>query len=88
MTATLQTGTGYTVGTPASARVFVGDNDYFAGLSKLTLSAGSLEPEFARNTYLYTASVANRVDTLTVTAMPESRTEDLAGVGCHHADRC
>ena len=54
----------------------IGDNDYFAGLSKLTLSAGSLEPEFARNTYLYTASVANRVDTLTVTAMPESRTEE------------
>ena len=49
-------------GTP-SARTTSSDAD----LSGLTLSAGTLDPAFARDSLAYTATVANSIDSLTVT---------------------
>ena len=72
VTAQVQPGTGYTVGTPSSARVLVLDDELppsmDATLSSLTISPGALNPTFGPETLSYTTSVANAVSTITVTA--------------------
>ena len=75
VTAQLQAGTGYTVGTPSSAQVTVRDNDLTLSrqpidvtLRSLTINPGKLKPAFDPATLTYTASVANATSTVTAIA--------------------
>ena len=76
VTAQVQTGAGYIVGTPSSARVLVLDNDLppaiDATLSSLTVNPGVMTPTFALETLSYTALVPHATSTVTVTATPKN----------------
>ena len=74
VTAQLKAGTGYTVGDPSSAKVFVLDDEVVlstdATLSSLTIDPGMPNPAFDPDTYTYTATVPYATTTVTVTAIP------------------
>ena len=74
VTAQLKAGTGYTIGTPSSAKVFVLDDEVVlstnATLSSLTIDPGMLTPAFDPDTDTYTATVPYATTTVTVTAIP------------------
>ena len=74
VTAQLKAGTGYTVGDPSSAKVFVLDDEVVlstnATLSSLTITPGTLNPAFDPDTYTYTATVPHATTSVTVTAIP------------------
>ena len=76
VTAQVQAGAGYVVGTPSSARVLVLDNDLppaiDATLSSLTINPGVLIPAFDPATLSYTALLPNAASTVTVTATPNN----------------
>ena len=83
VTATLSADTPatYEVGTPSEAEVRVGAHDD-ATLRALSLGDGvTLEPAFAAATTTYTASVANAVEQVTVTATPNSAGATVAYLG-------
>ena len=50
-------------------------------LSTITISAGSLSPEFNKNTTSYTVDVASNVTTATVSATPEASSSTVTGGG-------
>ena len=50
-------------------------------LSAITVSAGSLSPEFNKNTTSYTVDVASNVTTATVSATPEASSSTVTGGG-------
>ena len=76
VTAQVQAGMGYTVGTPSSARVLVIDDDLppaiDATLSSLTITPGVMTPSFAPATLSYTALVPHDASSVTVTATPNN----------------
>lgn len=53
-------------------------NNYLSGLS---LSQGTLNEEFNKNTTRYTATVAEDVSTITVSATPEASSSNVTGAG-------
>ncbi|MYC14068.1 MAG: cadherin-like beta sandwich domain-containing protein, partial [Gemmatimonadetes bacterium] len=82
VTAQVQTGAGYVVGTPSSARVLVLDNDLppaiDATLSSLTINPGVMTPTFAPETLSYTALVPHATSTVTVTTTPKNPNATVA----------